>query len=165
MSLLDYRPNLYFADITELELYRYEKWMESKGNSITTISLCIPCLRHIFNVAIARKLINRDIYPFGPEKYIIPADRNIKKAVGIDDIQRIYKYHSLDSNKMKYRDFWIFIYLSNGINVKDLAMLKYENIDGQFIRFYRAKTVNTSRTNPHLISVYCSEEIKQLIAR
>ena len=165
MSLLDYRPNLYFSEITELELYRYEKWMESKGNSITTISLYIRCLRHIFNVAIAKKLIDRDIYPFGPEKYVIPTGRNIKKAIGIDDIQRIYDYHSPDANKMMYRDFWIFIYLSNGMNVKDLAMLKYDNIDGQFIRFYRAKTVNMSRANPQLISVYCSEEIKQLIGR
>ena len=51
------------------------------------------------------------------------------------------------------------------MNVKDLAMLKYGNIDGQFIRFYRAKTVNTSRANPQVISVYCSEEIRHLIAR
>ncbi len=165
MSLLDYRQNLYFADITELELYRYEKWMESKGNSITTISLYIRCLRHIFNVGIAKKLIDRDLYPFGPEKYLIPTGRNIKKAVGIDDIQRIYEYHSPDANKIMYRDFWILIYLSNGMNVKDLAMLKYENIDGRFIRFLRAKTANTSRTNPQLISVYCSEEVQQLIAR
>lgn len=81
------------------------KWMESKGNSITTISLYIRCLRHIFNVGIARKLIDRDLYPFGPEKYLIPAGRNVKKAVGIDDIQRIYEYQSPDSNKMMYLDF------------------------------------------------------------
>jgi len=165
MSLLEYRPQLRFSDITELELYRYEKWMESRKNSVTTTSLYIRCLRHIFNVAIAKKMIDRDLYPFGPEKYLIPTGRNIKKAVGIDDIQRIYEYKSSDSTKMMYRDFWIFIYLGNGMNVKDLAMLKYENIDGRFIRFLRAKTVNTSRVNPQLISVYCSEEILQLIAR
>jgi integrase/recombinase XerD len=111
MSLLDYRPNLYFTDITELEFYRYEKWMESKCNSVTTISLYIRCLRHIFNVAIAKKLIDRDLYPFGPEKYLIPTGRNINKAVGIDDIQRIYEYQSADANKMMYRDFLDF-YLS-----------------------------------------------------
>lgn len=97
MSLLDFRPNLYFNDITELELYRYEKWMEAKGNSITTISLYIRCLRHIFNIVIAKKLIDRDLYPFGPEKYVIPNGKNIKKAVGIDDIQRIYEYQSQDA--------------------------------------------------------------------
>jgi len=165
MSLLDYRSELRFSDITELELYRYEKWMDSKGNSITTISLYIRCLRHIFNVAIAKKLIDGDLYPFGPEKYLIPTGRNIKKAVNIDDIQRIYEYQSADSTKMMYRDFWVFIYLGNGMNVKDLAMLKYENIDGRFIRFLRAKTANTARTNPQIISVYCSEEVQQLIAR
>jgi integrase/recombinase XerD len=165
MSLLNYRPQLRFSDITELELCRYEKWMDANNKSVTTISPYICCLRHIFNVAIAKKLIDSDLYPFGPEQYLIPTGRNIKKAVGIGDIQSIYEYQSPDANKMMYRDFWIFIYLSNGMNVKDLAMLKYENIDGQFIRFYRAKTVNTSRANPQLISVYCSKEIKQLIAR
>ncbi len=164
-SLLEYRPQLRFLDITELELYRYEKWMEGKDRSVTTISMYLRCLRHIFNVAIAKRVIDRDLYPFGPEKYLIPTGRNVKKAISIEDIQRIYEYQSKDRTKMMCRDFWFFIYLGNGMNVKDLAMLKYENIDGRFIRFYRAKTVNTSRANPQLISVYCSEEIQLLIER
>ena len=83
-SLLDYLPQLRFADITELELHRYEQWMKKKDNSITTTSLYLRCLRRIFNIAIAKKLIDRDLYPFGQEKYIIPIGRNIKKAVPID---------------------------------------------------------------------------------
>jgi hypothetical protein len=138
-SLLDYFPQLRFSDITELELHRYEKWMKEKDNSITTTSLYLRCLRRIFNIAIAKKLIDRDLYPFGPEKYIIPIGRNIKKAVPIDDIQRIYEYQSLDANKIMCRDFWFFIYLANGMNVKDVAMLKLTrsstlagNVNGDF---------------------------------
>ena len=95
-------PQFIFRRYNDLGLYRYEKWMESKGNSVTTISLYIRCLRHIFNVAIAKKLIDRDLYPFGPDKYLIPTGRNIKKVVSIDDIQRIYEYQFPDSIKMMY---------------------------------------------------------------
>jgi integrase/recombinase XerD len=164
-SLLNYHPQLRFSDITELELFRYEKWMKAKGNSVTTLSLYLRCLRHIFNVAIAKKLVDRDLYPFGPEKYIIPSGKNVKKAISIADIQRIYEYPSQDPTEKMCRDFWFFIYLGNGMNVKDLALLKYANIDGQFIRFIRAKTVNTSRVDPPLISVYCSEDVLALIDR
>lgn len=164
-SMLDFQERPRFSDITELELYKYEKWMESRGKSITTISMYIRCLRHIFKVAIAKKIIDPDLYPFGPEKYVIPVGRNIKKAVSIEDIQRIYEYQSPDETKMKYRDFWLLIYLCNGLNVKDLALLKYRNIDGQFIRFSRAKTAYSTRSNPQAIAVYCSEEVKTLIER
>jgi len=164
-SLLDYLPQLRFADITELELHRYEKWMKEKDNSITTTSLYLRCLRRIFNIAIAKKLIDRDLYPFGLEKYVIPIGRNIKKAVPIDDIQRIYEYQSPDANKIMCRDFWFFIYLANGMNVKDITMLKFKNIDGKFIRFIRSKTANTTRSNPQIISVYCSEDLQSIIER
>jgi len=164
-SLLDYLPQLRFADITDIELHRYETWMEEKGNSITTTSLYLRCLRRIFNLAIAKKLIDRDLYPFGPEKYVIPTGVNIKKAVPIDDIKRIYHYQSPDSSKLMYRDFWLFIYLANGMNVKDMAMLKYKNIDGEFIRFIRSKTANTTRSNPHIISVFCLVELQSTIER
>lgn len=165
MSLQDYLPQLRFSDITELELHRYETWMKEKGNSITTTSLYLRCLKRIFNLAINKKLIDRDLYPFGSERYVIPIGRNIKKAVPIDDIQRIYEYQSSDANKIMYRDFWLFIYLANGMNVKDVAMLKFKDIDGKFIRYIRSKTANTTRSNPQIISVYCSEDLQSIIER
>jgi len=164
-SLIDYLPQLRFADITDLELHRYETWMTQKGNSITTASIYLRCLRHIFNMAIAKKLIDRDLYPFGPEKYIIPTGMNIKKAVPIGDIERIYLYQSFDSNKLMCRDYWLFIYLVNGLNVKDMAMLQYKNIDGDYIRFIRSKTANTTRSNPQIIVAYCSQEIRAILQR
>jgi len=164
-SLLDYLPQLRFSDITDLELHRYESWMKEKDNSITTTSIYLRCLRHIFNIAIAKKLIDRDLYPFGPEKYIIPTGVNIKKAVPIGDIERIYLYQSSDSTKLMYRDYWLFIYLANSLNVKDMAMLQYKNIDGKSMRFIWSKTANTTRSNPQIISVHCSTELQSIIAR
>jgi integrase/recombinase XerD len=164
-SLLDYRPQLRFSDITELELYKYEKWMKEKGSSVTTIGMYLRCLRHIFRAAISKKIISQDDYPFGAEAYRIPTAKNIKKAINIEDIQRIYEYCSVNVTEMMCKDFWFFIYLGNGMNVKDLALLKYGDIDGSFIRFIRAKTIHTTRHDPEIISVYCTDEIKDFIKK
>lgn len=62
-------------------------------------------------------------------------------------------------------DFWLFFYLANGLNPKDAALLKFKNIQDDFIIFYRAKTENTTRTDPKPITVYITAEIKAIIER
>ena len=61
------------------------------------------------------------------------------------------------------KDFWMFSYFCNGINFRDLAKLKYKNIDGEMLRFIREKTKKTSQGNQHAISCYLSEETKSII--
>jgi integrase/recombinase XerD len=63
------------------------------------------------------------------------------------------------------RDFWIFIYLCNGLNVKDFCLLKYKNIEEDFIVFNRAKTILTRRSNPEPIRVAMKEDAKRIITK
>jgi integrase/recombinase XerD len=51
-----------------------------------------------------------------------------------------------------YVDIWLFSYLSNGINMKDLFRLKYSCIMGDSIEFERAKTANSSSEPKKLVS-------------
>ena len=53
--------------------------------------------------------------------------------------------------------------MANGINTKDIASLKYRNIEGEYLVFERAKTENTTRSNPKAISVFLSEDINRII--
>jgi integrase/recombinase XerD len=164
-SLLSYKPQLRFLDMTDLELLRYEKWMKSQGRSVTTISIYLRCFRKVYRTAIAKKVVSQDDYPFGSEGYTIPTALNVKKARPISDIQQLYEYRPASKALMMARDFWIFSYLGNGMNPKDIAMLTYGMIDGDFLRFYRAKTILTTRANPQQISVFLSEEVKAIIER
>jgi len=41
------------------------------------------------------------------------------------------------------KDYWIFMYLCNGRNVKDMSLLTYADIKGDVLEFIRAKTVRT----------------------
>lgn len=165
VSLKKFRQNLSFKEIGEDLLAEFEKWHLDKGNSITTVGIYLRTLRAIFNDAIDDGVIAREYYyPFGKRKYQIPASRNIKKALTLAEIKMIFAYiPSSGTFEEKALDFWKFSYLCNGINMKDIAMLKYKNIDGDFIKFRREKTKFTSRQDSQLISACIIDNVKVII--
>lgn len=160
------KKELQFKDITPTFLLLYENWMLREGHSISTVGIYIRPLRSIFNKAIREKAISELIYPFGKDKYQIPAGRNIKKALNLSDIEKIYNYPSLPfSAEDRAKDIWFFSYLCNGINVKDICRLKYKNVnfsDGS-ISFIRAKTERTKRSNIKPIVGIITDEVKGII--
>ena len=51
------------------------------------------------------------------------------------------------------------------MNVKDVAYLKYKDIEDEYFVFIRAKTALTTRHDPKPITVYLSEGMKAIIDR
>ncbi|MDX5422272.1 MAG: site-specific integrase [Hymenobacteraceae bacterium] len=164
-SLLRKRKPLAYSAITVDFLMRYEKWMLQNGNSITTIGIYLRALRAIYNTAIATGEVDADLYPFGKRKYQIPSGRNVKKALSLADIEKIFSYQPASESEGRARDLWIFSYLCNGINVKDIARLKYKQLDQEKITFVRAKTERTSRQNIKTIAAMRTPEIDAIIKR
>lgn len=145
-SLNKFSPGARFADVTPDFLKKYEKWMLSAGNSVTTVGIYLRSLRTLFNNAISDGMLSKELYPFGKKKYEIPTGNNIKKALTLKDIAAIYYYQPEPGTWAdRAKDYWLFMYLCNGINVKDMCLLKYENIKGDVLEFERAKTSRTKR--------------------
>ena len=154
-----------FADATPDFLRKYERWMLNDGNSITTVGIYLRSLRTLFNNAIADGMLTKDYYPFGKKRYEIPTGNNIKKALSLKDIGTIFHYRPEPGTMTdRAKDYWIFMYLCNGINVKDMSLLKYENIKGEVIEFIRAKTARTKR-NVEPIRVNLTEDLKAIISK
>lgn len=63
------------------------------------------------------------------------------------------------------RDFWLFSYFGNGMNPKDIALLRWSNLHGDYITFERAKTERSLRGDPKPITVYVNEDMKAIIDR
>lgn len=164
-SLSAYSPKLNFEDVTEEFLNKYETWFLEKGNSKTTASIYLRGLRTILNIAIEQGIITKDNYPFGKRRYQVPATRNIKKALTLADIGKIQYYTPKDDGESRAKDYWLFSYYGNGINFKDIALLKNRNIQGEFIILERAKTSRTARSNGKSISVFMLPGIKAIIKR
>ena len=167
-SLLAYRKNLRFNDVTQHFLNQYEQWMVKEDkHSLTTVGIYLRPLRAVFNIAIEEGIVSKDQYPFGKGKYQIPVGKNTKKALQLSDIGKIYYYEPVTryGEELRAKDFWLFSYFANGMNMKDIALLKEKNIDGDYIRFTRAKTKLTARSKPQTISVYMNADIQRILLR
>lgn len=164
-SLSKFASGTRLADVTPKFLADYEKWMLKEGNSITTVGIYLRCLRTLFNEAIVDGQLSKEYYPFGKKKYEIPTSVNIKKSLRLQDISKIYYYEAEPGSTSEMaKDYWLFMYLCNGINVKDMCLLKHENIKGDILEFQRAKTVRTKR-KVEPIRVILNEDLKAIIKR
>lgn len=81
------------------------------------------------------------------------------------DIKKLFFYKPESSSEEKYRDFWIFSYMANGINVKDMIRLKYKDIQDGKIVFLREKIKKSNRVKPRPITVPLTPEMEKIIEK
>ena len=156
-----YREGALLSDVTVEFLKKYESFMEAK--SPTTVSMYVRTLRTIINKAIAEGDFPQEAYPFGRYKYQPPQANNKKRSIPIDVIGKIYNYKG---EFQKAKDFWLFSYFGNGLNIKDISRLKFSDIDTDrdIISYQRAKTVRTKR-NSDKIEIDYTQEMKRIVKK
>jgi len=102
--------------------------INEKGNSKTTVSMYTRCIRAVINEAIECKLMNREDYPFGKRRYLIPMGRNIKKVLSKENISKLYhsdleienqKRHS----KLLFYPIYFLICIINELHYMKIQML------------------------------------------
>ena len=157
------KKSLDFKEITVSFLNQYERHLlNNEGLSYSTIGIYTRCLRRIFNV----EKISGEAYPFGSGKYQPPAASNIKKALTSREIKKIYNYVSDNLRECEARDMWLFSYFCNGINFKDISLLRKTDVDldKSEITFFRSKTVAKNR-NKTKIQIFLNDDVKRIIDR
>lgn len=159
---------LSFDKINVEFLIKFEKWIISSGNSPTTVGYYVRCIKKLYNDAIRQGDAKIENYPFGDIKkglYSPPRPQNIKKALTLVDLKNLLGYKPKENSpEHYYRDIWVFSYLGNGINMKDVCLLRYKDIKGENIHFERAKTTNTNRSAKP-ISIALIKENLEIIER
>jgi integrase len=150
---------LAFKEITVKWLQSYETFMTSdkittipegkvnikEGHSRTTVGIYLRPLRALFNTAISLKDIDSSVYPFGKRKYKIPKGRKVKKALSQAQLILLKNAEPKTPEQERARDFFFFSYACNGMNIKDICLLKNENVENDTLNFFRAKTRNTNK--------------------
>ena len=164
-SLAGYQTNLKFKQVTVQFLKNYEARMKEEGKNISTLGIYIRHFRAIYNRAIEKGIIEQKYYPFGKNRYQIKAPRNIKKALTIEQISKIIDYDVIEGSTQHFaRDIWLFSYLCNGMNIKDIISLKFKNLISDSIQYDRSKTSNTIQ-NPKPIVITLLPQAKEIIER
>ena len=177
---------LHFKKITIAYLKEYDSWMRSEGktikvkgntdtktvntyattgNTTTTIGMYLRNVRALVNNAVKANVIKASAYPFGVGKYEIPTSNSIKKALSNDELKKLFAYQPEPGSPEHYFfDLWLFSYLCNGLNIKDILRLKYSDIHGESLIFVRAKTEHTTKQRTEIEAIL-TPIAKQIIER
>jgi len=156
---------LTFYDINPGWLKDYQQYMtETKGRSLTTVGIYLRAIRTIFNKAIDENEIERGYYPFGKRKYRIPATKNTKRALSGEQLKNLFLSKPPAYEQQKAKDFWFFSFSCNGMNIKDIALLKQKDLQDDKFEFYRAKTKGTIEELTKIV-VYLNNYSKEIIAK
>lgn len=137
--------NIKFADVTPKWLRGYERHEIERGAKLTTIGIYLRSLRVVISEAVENGNIKPSADPFGRGRFEIKNGEGRKLALTTDQIGQIARFEC-SPRKSMYRDYWLFMYLCNGINPKDLTLLKWSNIENGEIYFVRQKTRNRTKT-------------------
>ena len=147
-SLIRYCDSLdfQFTHIDQQWLKGYEMFLIRSGKKENTIGIRFRSLRVIFNKAVSEKLVKREYYPFDDFKVSKFHEQTMKRAISKEDIKRIIEldlrtvttYHS--PYLSLGRDLFLFSYLSCGINLTDMARIRYCDIFEGRLSYHRQKT-------------------------
>ncbi len=155
-----------FELITSKWLNSYEKHMiEDLDRSYTTVSMYIRALRTIFNTAIRENEIKKEIYPFGSAegKYQPPKTRSPKKTLVDSQLKTLLNAEPKNEYESKAKDFWLFAFVSNGLNIKDIALLRNKDLQDDSFTFVRAKTKHVRDGETKVIEVLLNDYSKGVI--
>lgn len=132
-----------FCEIDIDWLKKYEKWMRSKNNRETTISLQFRTLRSAYNKAIQAKCARKSDYPFDDYKINKFDTSTQKRAIAKTEVLK-FTQEVPDLSKRQYvqlsKDIFVFSYLCGGINFTDIANLTKANIIEGRLHYVRQKT-------------------------
>lgn len=167
VALKKYVTHLEFSSITVAFLKGWDEYQKNHGCNPTTIGMRMRNIRHIVKRGIKNGAILPEKYPFGQaanDKYEIPSSQNIKKALDEDVIKKIIDYQPTHPSHAKAKAMFLFIYYCNGMNLSDVMNLRYENIDGDFLYFFRQKTIRT-RKEQVPVRLFLIDEAKEIISQ
>jgi len=160
--LTEFRRNINFEDIDSRFLEEFEAYLKGRGNATSSISVYLRTLRAVYNKAIASELIKAELYPF--KRFKIKNGKAVKRALTKNDMLKIMNYKTENGTRLWHsHNFFVFSYLCRGMNLKDMAALKWkEHVLGDRIVYERAKTMNTKGSQEyHIIKI--ESEIKEIL--
>lgn len=125
-------------------LQDFEAYMIRKGNGSNSLATSFSVLRAVYNKAVKQKVFAETDNPF--KQYNIGRfwKPTRKRAITKEDVRKIQSLElpeSTESYSLSFaRDMFLFSYYVAGINFKDIATLRYSDIQNGRIYYQRHKT-------------------------
>lgn len=138
-KLKEYRPSILFADVNEVFIQKYRKYLATKlGNQEVTIDSNIKVIKQYIKLAKKRGLIiNID-----PEQIKIRQHRSHRTNLTINEVERMKEYYYSKFIKESHkRTLGYFLFnCMTGLRINDLLKLKREQLTDEFFNFWNQKS-------------------------
>ena len=153
--------NIRFDEITVGYLRDFELFLMKKGNKSNSIATKFSVLKAVYNKALAEGIFTTPHSPFLQFKIGRLWTATRKRAIRKEEVQRLMQAE-IPTDGSAYldfaRDIFLFSYLSAGINFKDIATLRYCDMDEERIYYARHKTSKE-------MTCHLSEQSKAIIGK
>jgi integrase/recombinase XerD len=157
------------VDITLAMLKDFETFIKDQGAGKNTVAIYMRGLKVIYNVAVGRNPSLAEFYPFATKqndrgKYKIRTGSGRKgEALSIEELKRFISTETVSkTQEHEAKLLWLFSFHCQGMNFKDIALLKYGNIKGESITYVRNKTRETEREEVQ-IEIPLTDSIREII--
>lgn len=133
--------NLFFKDIDVQLLNKYEVFLRANDGTDGGISVKMRTIRALYNNAIQEGIATRSNYPFTAYKISKFKNAGNKRALNAKDIEKIKNFDTTSyPTLINSKNYFVFSYLTRGMNFYDMMMLKWKNVEGDKIVYVRRKT-------------------------
>ena len=156
----EFNANLSFENLTSDTLKRFQ--VHGKDWSMSTVAICLRNLRTIVN---QERETNPTLpYPFDKKSFKIKeGDGKRGDALSVSQLKEFIKGEAPEG--LQYaKNVFLFMLFGQGMNHEDLARLKYSDLKGDTIKFYRQKTINTNKRQK-AISVPVDDFMRSVIVK
>ncbi|MGP1500310.1 MAG: tyrosine-type recombinase/integrase [Bergeyella cardium] len=138
-KLKEYKPSILFADINEVFLQRYRKYLHQQlKNQEVTIDSNIKVIKHYIKIAKKKGLIvNVDL-----EQIKIKQHRSHRTNLTLSEVERLKEYYFSGFIKESHKrvlGYFIFNCMT-GLRINDLLKLKREELNDEFFNFWNQKS-------------------------
>ena len=161
--------NMRFEELDLTYLREFEIFLRQRGNVNNSLATKFSVLKAVYNKAVSEGVFVPKSNPFQQFKVGSLWTNTRKRAITKEDIQRLIEAE-LPVTRSPYtefaRDIFLFSYFSAGINFKDIATLRHEDMVEKRIYYCRHKTGKpmTCRLHPlaqQIIDKYISKGSSQ----
>ena len=132
-----------FEEISLSHLRDFELFLRRRGNKDNSIATKFSVLRAVYNRAAEEHVFKMEENPFLRFKLGRLWSSTRKRAISKNEIHRLMAI-DLNNDKLSYRrfarDIFLFSYFMAGINFRDIACLKYSDIQNGRLMYARHKT-------------------------
>lgn len=142
-------PNINVLDINPAYINHFVKTRTKNNVTQSAIDSSLRDLRRIINYFSNENCVipSSYRYPFGKGGYSIQNFFPRKLVMSNDNIKSIIELKEFSSEHEEYaKNIWEILYRCNGINFADLLRMRWDNIKGDYLIFFRKKQKQHVRT-------------------